>query len=148
MRFYIIENVEDRLHLSWIGKYTYGTCMIRGISINLFSEYGKIWDNCYKNRGDYDFTKDEPDKITYILNDNDDVNFRDDCRAFRMEYFSQFEEILNSFTQISSSNNNKILYSSEKETYLELYISKDELLSEIKEINEYCEKNNITCDWV
>lgn len=81
MRFHIIENEQYR-HLSWIGNYTYGTCMIRGISINLFSQYGKICEE------EPDKILDEPDKLTYILNDNDVTNFRNDFNAFRMDDFS------------------------------------------------------------
>lgn len=165
MRFHIIESNDYCRHLSWIGKYTYGTCMIRGISINLFSEYGKIWSPDLKY-GD-NFIIDEPDKLTYVLNDDDTVNFRYDSHAFRISDFDEFEKHLNSFRKynrnekisyyyrpwdgcddILYSLESKIVYSLEANMCLDLKISKDELISEIKEIQEFCIKNDITCQWV
>jgi hypothetical protein len=80
------KTAEGNRHLSWIGKYTFGCVMIRGISINLFSEFGEIWDyDFWIIDDDNVFVKDEPEKDTDLSKlPSREYEFRCDGHSFRI----------------------------------------------------------------
>ena len=148
----------QRRHFAWIGKYTYGCCHIRGISVNLFHTYGEI----LKTDCSYIFKDTEPSENT-DLSMLVDYEFRNDDSSFRMNDFSDIHGVLDSFhpttddddslfledwVEICSYDKKKYLYSKLHNSVLFLNITKDELVNEIKEVEKRCFDNNITIDWV
>lgn len=159
MRFQIYESEwNERRHIAWIGKYTYGCCHIRGISINLFHKYGEILTT------DCSYTpKDKEPNENTDLSVLVDYAFRNDYSSFRMHEFSDICSMLDSFHPTSDENydlflenwlkicsydKKEYLYSKFYDSVLILKITRDELINEIKEVEKLCFDNNITVNWV
>ena len=155
MRFYIYEDkYPNTRHIAWIGKYTYGCCHIKGISVSLFSKYGEILDARYGHPANT-----EPNEYTDLSALHDDTFRNEDC-SFRASNFIDIKDMLDNFHPISdnsvffegwakkcSHDKEKYLYSELDSMALILSITKDELKNEIKEIEKICFDNNITIFW-
>lgn len=165
MRFHIIEveyygSAKVR-YLTWIGKYTYGSCHVRGTSINIFKKWGEFIDLSMDSEIDY---PEEPGD-DYVFNEcqgvfwNDDTNFR--LEGFELEsmfnrawiplcYYENkyYDCYCDDYYDLLNHPENKWFDDDKRNKILSLNVDISLIFQEMREVQKYADENNIEQFWV
>lgn len=158
MYYQLIYPFENSIYLNWIGKYTYGSCHIRGTSINFFPSSGKI----ITLEGEQEI---EPPKNYEFKGLH--AEFRNDHSSIRLEnldlnkhlselyflskvfplekyYLAKGDEIS---IEMNKNKNNSYLRE-DCECLISLKVPLEKIIKEINEVKEYAIKNDVILHWV